>query len=435
MVCQALKGRGDMVRRYRRVLALLLMTAVIITSFSINIGDTKEETKAAVKDIKISDEAVNIGLGDQGVEQVLISNMKDSAKYSYKSSDKSVVKVDSQDILTGVSYGTATITINETYKGKTTAAGSYKVTVKETTLKNDAKAADFLWAEIGKTTFKENPFNLQDYVEENLFDCRNMDAVYTFYSGDKNILKIKANGLVEETLKAGKVKITVKETYNKKTRTVGKIGMEVKNPEFTKVDKTVNVAKYSSLDMNKYLKYLTYYYVVLSNKKGNEDEILQMTYTKGEWNGKFKAATCGAVNVTVYTDTEPLDSKTYKKKKCLGSMKVNVVNKAATSVKLVKGDINGKYTEEDSLSISKNKGDSVSVNYIITPKNCSDDISVKSSSSKVVKVVKNDYSYGKGTGVITLKMNGEGKAVIKLTVGSITKKINVTVKNPDAVKK
>ena len=117
MVCQTLKGWGVMVRRYRRVLALLLMTAVIVTSFWFNIGDTSEETQAADKSIKISDEAVNIGLGDQGVEQVLISNKKDSAEYSYKSSDKSVVKVDSQDILTGVSYGTATITINETYKG------------------------------------------------------------------------------------------------------------------------------------------------------------------------------------------------------------------------------------------------------------------------------------------------------------------------------
>ena len=135
-----------MVRRYRRVLALLLMTAVIVTSFSFNISDTAEETQAAAKAITISDEAVNIGLGDQGVEQVLISNMKDSAEYSYKSSDKSVVKVDSQDILTGVSYGTATITVNETYKGKTTAVGSYNVTVNDTALKDAAKADDFLWA-------------------------------------------------------------------------------------------------------------------------------------------------------------------------------------------------------------------------------------------------------------------------------------------------
>ena len=423
-----------MIKKDKRFLVILLVLALVLTSVSINYRENVADTQAASKQIEISDKKVSIGLGAQGVEQVLISNKKESAVYTYKSSDTSIVKVDSQDILTGVKYGTAKITVREKYNGKTSVVGQYEVEVKKTTIKDVAKADDFLWAEIGKATFEDNPFNLQDYVEDKLFDNRNMDASYTFYSGDTSILKIKSNGLVEETLKAGKVRITIKETYKKKTRTLGDIGMEIKEPEFTKAGRTLNIVKYSSLDMNKYLNYLTYYYVVLSNKEGNEDEILQMAETKGEWNGKFKAATCGAVTVSVYTDTKPLTDNTYKKKKCLGRMKVNVIPKNVSSVKLVKGDINGKYTEEDTLSIKKYTEKNVDVHYIVKPKNCSDDIMVTSSAPKVAGVVQNNYSYGKGTGVLTIKTYRQGKAVIKLKIGEITKKINVTVVKVSAVK-
>lgn len=423
-----------MIKKDKSFLVILLVSTLVLTSVLINYRENVADTQAASKQIEISDKKVSIGLGAQGVEQVLISNKKESAVYTYKSSDTSIVKVDSQDILTGVKYGTAKITVREKYNGKTSVVGQYEVAVKKTTIKDVAKADDFLWAEIGKATFEDNPFNLQDYVEDKLFDNRNMDASYTFYSGDTGILKIKSNGLVEETLKAGKVRITIKETYKKKTRTLGDIGMEIKEPEFTKAGKTLNIVKYSSLDMNKYLNYLTYYYVVLSNKEGNEDEILQMAETKGEWNGKFKAATCGAVTVSVYTDTKPLTDNTYKKKKCLGRMKVNVIPKNVSSVKLVKGDINGKYTEEDTLSIKKYTEKNVDVHYIVKPKNCSDDITVTSSAPKVAGVVQNNYSYGKGTGVLTIKTYRKGKAVIKLKIGEITKKINVTVVKVSAVK-
>ena len=247
-----------MIKKDKRFLVILLVLALVLTSVSINYRENVADTQAASKKIEISDKKVSIGLGAQGVEQVLISNKKESAVYTYKSSDTSIVKVDSQDILTGVKYGTAKITVREKYNGKTSVVGQYEVEVKKTTIKDVAKADDFLWAEIGKATFEDNPFNLQDYVEDKLFDNRNMDASYTFYSGDTSILKIKSNGLVEETLKAGKVRITIKETYKKKTRTLGDIGMEIKEPEFTKAGRTLNIVKYSSLDMNKYLNYLTY---------------------------------------------------------------------------------------------------------------------------------------------------------------------------------
>ena len=418
-----------MIKKYKKVIALFVALAVIITviPFRDVTDDISVMAQAAAKGVTISEKEVSIGLGKQGVEQVLISNKKEGAVYSYKSSNKKIVRVDSEDILTGESNGTAKIIVREKHNNKTKTVGSYNVTVKESALSEEAQKSDYLWAEIGKETFVEHPFNLQKYIDDRLIEYRNMDAKYKFYSGNTKILKIKSDGLVEQTLKAGSVRITIKETYKDMTRTLGNIGMSVKKPKFTKAGKSINVVKYSTFDINKYLEYLTYYYVVLDNKEDKESDVLKLTYSKGVWNGKIKAATCGAVSVTVYTDTKPLKDTTYKKKKCLGSMKVNVIPKPAKTVKFVYGDINGKYKEEDKLSIKGSVGKSIKVSYIVKPKNCTDDISVISSSEKIADIVNSDYKYRKGIGEFTIQMKKTGKTTIRLYVGDVVRDVTVQV--------
>ena len=154
------------------------------------------DTQAASKKIEISDKKVSIGLGAQGVEQVLISNKKESAVYTYKSSDTSIVKVDSQDILTGVKYGTAKITVSFEGNHKYAAAKNKNIIV--TVSLNDAGIS-----------VNNNALDLKVSDTFTIVPTTTPKGLGVIYLPDNStVISVDENGVVK-ALKEGNATITV----------------------------------------------------------------------------------------------------------------------------------------------------------------------------------------------------------------------------------
>lgn len=168
------------------------------------------------------------------------------AKYSFKSSNTKVVKVDKKGILTGVKPGKAKITAYQTLKKKRTKVGTQSVTVKSSSFyvsnnkdatwiagdgKSHARAleTDQGGVSVGQATY----YNILGLL------FRNYDADYTFTTSDPENLTIAMKDESEEgwngdygwkysadvydvtAKKAGTYQVTVTETYKGKTRDLG----------------------------------------------------------------------------------------------------------------------------------------------------------------------------------------------------------------------
>lgn len=176
-----------------------------------------------------------------------VKNAVKGATYQYKSSDTKVATIDKEGgYLTGLKAGSATITCTQIYNNKKTTVGKCEVTVKNAGLTVNDYENEF---SVGK-----GGYDLTHYFacSEPLFNItyRNPKATYTLTSDSKNfsIKSIKYDASMVKDLasdkdyqtvvkdyigkryiygyqytatKAGTYKVTVKETYNNKTRTLG----------------------------------------------------------------------------------------------------------------------------------------------------------------------------------------------------------------------
>lgn len=176
-----------------------------------------------------------------------IDNPQKGASYSYSSSNKKVVDVRTvgrKGYLTGKSKGSAVITCKQKLKGKTTTIGTCKVTVKAASLvqKSNYKVKD-ITMQIGKG--KQEIFSVPFILLH-----RNNKAKYTYVSSSKNLKfsekfevvtdkKTKSkdlrNSIVVDAKKTGKYIITIKETYNKKTKTVGSFKIIVDESKYNNI--------------------------------------------------------------------------------------------------------------------------------------------------------------------------------------------------------
>lgn len=238
-------------------------------------------------------------------QKLTVKNVVKGATYQFTSSDTKIVTISKDGgYLTGVKAGSATITCTQTYKSKKTTVGKCKVTVKNAAITVSEYENVFSVGSGG--------FDLSYYYAalEPLFQItyRNPNATYSLTSDSKNFsikeIKNDASKVKEVTdskeyqsvlkdfigskyfygyqftaKKAGTYTITVKETYNKKTKTLGSFKVIIKDTSISEPNMDLllgnyldvfNLVNYTKADTN-------YYFEVKDYDKANDDNnVLQL---------------------------------------------------------------------------------------------------------------------------------------------------------------
>ncbi len=172
------------------------------------------------------------GIGINATIQIKVSGVPSKAKITYSSNKKSVATVSSKGVVKGVSLGKAKITVKQTYKGKTKKLDTLTFQVR------NAKTAYGVWgsdcddysvgAQPGWIS-TQNPADVSEF--DDLIYFKNPKAKYTYYTDSKDLV-MDENGKVTEVKNSGEAEITVKETYENKTREVGTFFLILKDPEY-----------------------------------------------------------------------------------------------------------------------------------------------------------------------------------------------------------
>ena len=389
-----------------KLLALMLLLAIFILPSGILTNTAQAAAKPSVE------AKMTIGTGsivgsfdfyskEEGKYSLSVSNPVKNATYSFTSSNTKVLTVKASGTvayLTGVKAGTATITVNQKLSGKTTKVGTCAVTVK-----NSVIHQDFV---------PELPLGSSVASEPLVFDYRNNDATYTYASNSKNfsmsetIKKFDGMNFISQSFTAkapGTYTITVKETYNKITRTVGTIKYTVKKATVSaegSVDLGGDVWAFELL--NNYRTDVPYYFT--SDDKKVLDIVSDKNYVS------LKGLAEGTTTLKIYENAKAADES-----KLIGKCKITV-----KKVKLT--DLNIDFDETEAYV----GGDPIEFSVEKEPYNAFDEITVTSSNPNVAKVSELDEE-----GFGTVSPVSAGTATITITCGDITKTQDITVSEED----
>ncbi len=390
-----------------KLLALMLLLAIFVLPAGI-VANSAEAAAA-----KPSVEAkMTIGTGsivgsfdfyskEEGKYSLSVSDPVKNATYSFTSSNTKVLTVKTSGTvayLTGVKAGTATITVNQKLSGKTTKVGTCAVTVKNSVIHQDY--------------VPELPLGSSVASEPLVFDYRNNDATYTYASNSKNfsmsetIKKFDGMNFISQSFTAkapGTYTITVKETYNKSTRTVGTIKYTVKKatvPAESSVDLGGDVWVFDLV--NNYRTDVTYYFVTDDKKVLDIVDARDSVYLKGMAEG--------TATLKIYENAKAADES-----KLIGKCKITVKKVKLTDL-YIDFDKTKAYVGGDSIDFSIEK----------EPYNASEKITVTSSNPNVAKVSELDEE-----GFGTVSPVSAGTTTITITCGDITKTQDFTVYEDD----
>jgi hypothetical protein len=327
-----------------------------------------------------------------------VNNPVKKATYSFTSSNNKVVTVKTSGTkanLTGVKAGTATITCNQKLNGKTTKVGVCTVTVKNVTFNQRVKIIP-----IGTSTNRSI-----------LYVNRNNNATYTFTSNSKDLTvketleKSDAMGpgmnIMSQTFnakKAGTYTVTIKETYNKVTRTVGKVKYTVNNAKVykeTTMEEGEVIGAFSLIDNCR--QDVPYLFVADDNK------IIE-SYTIDD-NFYIKANKAGTGTIKIYEN-----AKSINESKLIGTCKITV-----NEVVLEAFEVN---FSETATYVG---GDDIEVEAYKEPSHAPGTITINSSDIKVATVKINEDGYGIITPV------GAGTTTITVACGDFTETKTITV--------
>ena len=264
-------------------------------------------------------------------QKLAVKNKVKGATYTFKSSDTKVVTINkSGGYLTGIKAGTATITCTQNYKSKNTTIGTCKVTVKKATMKlNEDSETEFAVGTSG--------YGLYDFYASMdpiyHIEYRNPKATYTLSSDSKNFTikevkcdassakkVIQESAFVEEletfigdryfygyeftAKKAGTYKVTVKETYNKKTTSLGSFKVVIKETSLAQTDVDLVVEDY--LNVYYLLNYANpdkmYYYIIEDYDEIVENNVLVLYQYEGSL--LIYANKVGTAKVSIREDSE-----------------------------------------------------------------------------------------------------------------------------------
>jgi uncharacterized protein YjdB len=217
-------------KRIAVLLCICLIAPTILNCIPLVNTVTQAEAAAKTKTLKLDFNKGNVGISSSP-EYIWISSYNENAKYTYSSNNKKVAKVDKNGKITGVSKGTAKITVKEVVKGKTTKTGIYTVSVVDAALESETVDIPMFSAYYPPIAY------------------RNFKASYSGVSDDTSIVTLdKDANLIR--LKAGKTTVTFKETYKSKTKELGKVTVNVIapsiTPEYTKISVGINQAQDAS---------------------------------------------------------------------------------------------------------------------------------------------------------------------------------------------
>jgi len=396
------KGEYGHMIRQRKITLIKALFCLLFAAIILPIGLTTTKAKAAAKPSITS--KMNIGTGSIGCADYVyekdnlytleVSNSVKKATYSFTTSNKDIVTVKAKGAkanLTGVKAGTATITCQQKLNGKTTKVGTCMVTVKNATIYAESD---------GGLPMGTNKSVLVYY------GYRNCDATYTFSSDSKNFAMkeytekqawLDGAYMVKQSYtakKPGTYTVTVKETYNKKTRVVGKAEYVVKKATVLEVNtlyEEESIGAYSLIynsrtDVN--------YFFEIGN-----DSIVELN--KNDSGGLLlNAKKAGTTAIKIYEDaTKPDESK------LIGTCEIIVKE---LKVESIDTDF---YDTETYVG-----GDSIGFEVYKEPYDAPDKITVSSSDPSIATVSELDED---GCGEIT--PISEGAITITITCGEFTK--------------
>lgn len=411
-------------KRIKKALVALLCLAMIFGAFNVQSLLTKAATKPTLWDNKLT-----IPLGKQDGNEITIRNSVKGATYTYTSSNKKIVTVSKKGVPTGVKAGKAKITVTQTYKGKKTKVGTCSIVVKSATLDQESYELNYRKSEITKDEYYY--YNLNYWY---LVNYAAVGAKYTYTSSDSSVLKINSDGVITKMGQPGKsATVTVKETYKKKTRTVGKITFKIRVPALTETEVEMGLNEWI-YPYDYFTGYSGTYYIICSDsakpdmdnskvvdvddKYDSSDDVLEFVIEDGDWYGGLKAKNIGTAYVHCYmaASSAEISADTY-----LGTIKVTVKEINATLLTWdesddteIAGVLQAEYEEE---------GDTYRLYYTYEPDNCSDPLTVTSSDTNVATIEPDTYR-----GKVELIIKGEGTTTITVKLGNytITKKISFT---------
>lgn len=394
-----------MIRQKRFTLSRKLICLLLLVAFIVPTNLAALEVKAAEKPV-ISATMV-IGTGDSYYAEfgytkndfyiLDVINPVKKATYSFTSNNKNIVTVKTKGTkayLTGIKAGTATITCQQKLNGKTTKVGTCKVTVKNTTMYSESYDGLSLGTNEGVYIY---------------YYFRNCKATYSYTSDSKNFsMKEKTkkdynNIYVYQSYTAkepGTYTVTVKETYNKKTRVVGKAKFVVKKssvvPEET-VTEQDSIGAYSLIRNSR--ADVEYFFDIA------DTGIVELT-TTADGGKLLKAKKEGTTTIKIYEDTTKAEES-----KLIGTCKLTV-----NKLKLEGLDV------EFYDTATYVGGESITFYVYKDPYNAPEKVSITSSNTKVATVSDIDEE-GRGE----IKPVGKGTTTITITCGEFTKTETITV--------
>lgn len=426
-----------------RVTQLLVLMALCCALMAGNLLTPGTAAEAATKKTTISTTSMTIPVGKMNAkvywsensweignaEKVSVKNAVKGATYQFTSSNAKIVKISKNGgFLTGHKAGNATITCTQTYKNKKTTVGKCKVTVKKASLTISEYGNEFA---VGS-----NGFDLASYYSSSdpLFNIvyRNPNASYTLTSDSDNftikaikydasmVKKVTDNkeyqGVLKDFIgkrnmygyqftakKAGTYKVTVKETYNKKSKTLGSFKVVIKDTCISEAQKDLLLG--NSMDAFSLLDYAKadteYYFIIKDYDETNPDNnVLQLT--KSEDNLSLYANKTGTAEVTVREGSEQGTE--------IGTVTIVVAEAPCQGISL------------DSQEYTAYVDDYFSIYYDLDPWDTTDKVTIESDNPAVLKV---EFSQDENDWVYTPLKAGEANITIKCGSQSATCKVVV----------
>jgi hypothetical protein len=362
-------------------------------------------------------------------QKLTVKNAVKGATYQFTSSNSKVVKISKDGgYLTGLKAGSATITCTQTLKGKKTTVGKCAVTVKGAKLAINDYDNVF---PVGS-----GQYDLTHYFSamEPLFAItyRNPNATYTLSSSNKNFsIKLvkndasKAKSLSDDKYyqtelknyigsryfygyqftakKAGTYTITVKETYNKKTKNVGTFKVVIKDTSISEPE--VNMLLGNEMNVFSLVNYTKantmYYFVIKDYDEANEANNI-LTFKQYGSELYLYANKTGTAEVTVREGSE--------KGKEIGTAKIVVAEAPCTGITV--DEEYSTYVDDSYFYIP----------FDLEPWDTTDKVTIESDNTKVLKV---EYDQEYGEWKYTPLKVGEANVTIKCGDQSVVTKVVV----------
>lgn len=399
-------------KKWKGKTTILVLLALLFTML-IGAVQVNAETKP-----ELSTTSVTVGIND--TYSLYIYYQKDGATYSYVSSNKKVAKVSKKGVITGVKKGTTKVTVYQTYNKKKTKVGTVTVKVSLSQLYD----TEGYW--VSTQTGWISSKNSVNYSLDEFVQYMNPKATYKFYSSNSKKLKISTKGKITLAKGTGKVTVTIKENYKKKTRKVGSFKVSLEAPKLTNKGKTVSIYKTQTFDVDSYVKYIGTYHATWSEKNNltkselfkradagdneNDDDVLRrIDESEGTWHGTMRGLKKGTryIYITAY------NYKTKKFDQYLGMFTVKVKEQnTATSV----------FVDDENADNTAREGEILNIPIYADPYYYTGNIEVESSNPSVVslcaikqaelseytKMIASIYLRAgqEGTATVTVKLNG-----------------------------